>query len=66
MPTADELRELKGRDVRLRLRDGAEVEGSVVGTLDAADGLVVVLDRADRPGIRFTCNYQEIAAYTAL
>ncbi len=34
--------------------------GTVVGTLDAADGLVVVVDRADRPGSRFSCNYQQI------
>ena len=65
MPTADELRGLKGQRVSLRLADGSEVAGTLVGTLEAADGLVLVLDRADRPGTRFTCNYQEVAGYTS-
>jgi hypothetical protein len=64
MPTADELKGQRGREVTLRMSDGTEVSGTVVGTLDAADGLVVVIDRSDQPGARFTCNYQEIESYT--
>ncbi len=65
MPTADEFRALKGRQVSLRLTDGGEVRGTLVGTLEAADGLVLVVDPADRPGARFTCNYQQVASYTS-
>ncbi len=64
MPSAEELRQLRGKQATLRLNDGGEVTGTVVGTLEAADGLVVVIDRSDRPGSRFTCNYQAIAGYT--
>src|ERR671923_1237684 len=57
MPTADELKAQHGQAVTLRMNDGTEVSGTIVGTLDAADGMVVVVDRADQPGARFSCNY---------
>jgi hypothetical protein len=65
MPTADEVRALEGRQVRLRLTPeagGETVEGRLVGTLDADDGLVVVVEPAGTPEKRFSWNYQHIAA----
>jgi hypothetical protein len=64
LPTADEIRALNGADVSIRLAPeagGGTVEGHLVGTLDAADGLVVVVQPRDSTG-RFSCNYQHIAA----
>jgi hypothetical protein len=64
MATADEVRALAGRQVSLRLAPeagGEVVEGRLVGTLDAADGLVVVVEPEGSPGRRFSCNYQHIA-----
>ncbi len=65
MPSADEFRGLRGREVTLQMDDGSRVSGRVVGTLDAADGLVVVLERDEPPGARFSCNYQSVSSYTA-
>jgi hypothetical protein len=65
MPTADEVRALQGRQVRLRLAPdagGETVEGRLVGTLDADDGLVVVVEPAGAPEKRSSWNYQHIAA----
>jgi hypothetical protein len=65
MPTADEIRALHGSNVAIRLAPqagGEAVEGRLVGTLDAADGLVVVVEPSDRPGARLTYNYQHIDA----
>ena len=65
MPTADEVRALEGRHVRVRLTPeagGETVEGRLVGTLEADDGLVVVVERAEAPDKRFSWNYQHIAA----
>lgn len=64
MPTADQVRELTGRRVLLRLlpeAGGETVEGRLTGTLEAADGLVVVVEPEGSPGRRFSCNYQHIA-----
>lgn len=64
MPTADDVRALKGRRVRLRLSPeagGETVEGVLVGTLDADDGLVVVVEPKEARAKRFSCNYQHIA-----
>lgn len=65
VPTADEMRTLLGSDVAIRLvaaAGGEVVEGRVVGTLDAADGLVVVIQPKGDPDSRFSCNYQHIEA----
>jgi len=62
MPSSDELRRLTGERVSLDLTPaagGGTVRGRIVGTLDAADGLVVVLERDDRPG-RLSLNYQHV------
>ncbi|HKA11995.1 MAG TPA: hypothetical protein VKI99_16165 [Candidatus Dormibacteraeota bacterium] len=65
MPTADEIRALKGEDVSVRLAPqagGEVVEGRLVGTLEADDGLVVVIQPEGDPTRRFSCNYQHIVA----
>jgi hypothetical protein len=64
MPTVDEIRALNGSDVSIRLvpeAGGETVAGRLVGTLDAADGLVVIVEPRDSPERRFSCNYQHIA-----
>jgi hypothetical protein len=64
MPTTDEIRALTGQRVLLRLvpeAGGETVEGRLAGTLEAADGLVVVIEREAAPERRFSCNYQHIA-----
>jgi hypothetical protein len=64
MPTADQIRELTGRRVSLRLipeAGGETVQGRLAGTLEAADGLVVVIEPEGSSGRRFSCNYQHIA-----
>ncbi len=65
MPTADEIRALRGGDVQVQLAPqagGEAVEGRLVGTLEADDGLVVVLEPVSAPGGRVSYNYQHIAA----
>ncbi len=65
MPTADELRALRGADVSITLKPEAGsqvVEGRLVGTLEAADGLVVVVQPHGDSERRFSCNYQHIAS----
>lgn len=65
MPTVEEIQALNGADVAVRLTPGAggqAVEGRLVGTLDAADGLVVFIEPAGDPGRRLSYNYQHIAA----
>jgi hypothetical protein len=64
MPTVEEIEALLGADVMVQLADGAggqAIEGRIVGTLDAADGLVVVIEPAGQPGGRLSYNYQHIA-----
>jgi hypothetical protein len=64
MPTADEIRALRGSEVAIRLvpqAGGEAVEGRLVGTLDADDGLVVVVEPSGVPGKRLSYNYQHIA-----
>ena len=65
MPTTEEIRALTGSEVVVRLRPeagGEVVEGRLVGTLDAADGMVVVVQPNAEPERRFSCNYQHIAS----
>jgi len=63
MPTADEIRVLRGSEVAVRLvpeAGGSAVEGRLVGTLEADDGLVVVVEPGGAPGRRLSYNYQHI------
>lgn len=64
MPTVEEIQALNGADVAVQLTPsagGQSVEGRVVGTLDAADGLVVFIEPSGEPGGRLSYNYQHIA-----
>ena len=64
MPTVEEIKSLEGAEVAVRLTDAAgghAVDGRVVGTLDAADGLVVFIEPSGQPGQRVSYNYQHIA-----
>jgi len=68
--TPDEIRALEGADVSVRLvpqAGGEVVVGRLVGTLDADDGLVVVIQpeggESDR---RLSYNYQHIATVQRL
>jgi hypothetical protein len=68
MPTASEIRSLRGSDVTIRLSPqagGESVEGRLVGTLEADDGLVVVVEPRTDPGARLSYNYQHIASIEA-
>lgn len=65
MLTEAEARGLVGRQVRLRLTPaggGAAISGKLVGTLEAADGLVLFLEPPGEPGKRVTCHYQHVEA----
>jgi hypothetical protein len=65
MPTIESIQALTGADVAVRLAAGAggeEVRGRVVGTLDAADGMVVFIEPEGQPGARLSYNYQHIAS----
>jgi hypothetical protein len=65
MPTVEEIQALKGADVAVQLTPsagGQALEGRVVGTLDAADGLVVFIEPVNEPDKRLSYNYQHIAA----
>lgn len=64
----DDIRALKGKTVTLQLLPGAPgapvATGRVLGTLEAADGLVVTIEPKDAPGKRLTIHHQHIAAAT--
>lgn len=64
----DDIRALKGKTVTFQLLPGAPgapvATGRVLGTIEAADGLVVTIEPKDAPGKRLTIHYQHIAAAT--
>jgi hypothetical protein len=65
MPSAAEIRELRGKTVTLRLTEaggGGTVKGRVVGTLDAADGMVIFVEPPGEPGRRISCHHQHVEA----
>jgi hypothetical protein len=65
MPSPAELRELRGRTVTLVLTPaggGGTLKGRVVGTLDAADGMVLFVEPLGQPGRRITCHHQHVEA----
>lgn len=65
MPTTEEIRALQGGAVRVRLSPqagGEQIEGQLVGTLDAADGMVVFIEPRDAGGRKLSYNYQHIAS----
>lgn len=62
-PTIEQIRTLEGRPVRVRLTEpggGGQVDGVLVGTLDAADGMVVFIESPRAPGRRLSYNYQHL------
>ena len=68
MVNADEIRGLKGRRATLDLSPDApgvpSVTGRVLGTIEAADGLVVTVEPDGVPGKRLTVHYQHILKAT--
>ena len=64
MVNAEEVRSLKGRRATLQLAadapGGPAVTGRIVGTIEAADGLVVTVEPDGAPGKRLTIHYQHI------
>lgn len=64
-PTVEEIRALGGGAVRVRLSSqagGDQIEGRLVGTLDAADGMVVFIEPRDAQGRKLSYNYQHIVS----
>ncbi len=63
--TPEEIRRHVGKQVTLRLARGPTVTGRLVGTLEAADGLVVQIEpEGSTPGGRLTVHYHHIVALT--
>lgn len=64
MVTADDLRRFKGKRVTLQLAADAPgapvVTGRILGTIEAADGLVVSVEPDGTPGKRVTVHYQHV------
>ena len=64
MVDAEDVRRLKGRRATLQLAADAPgaptVTGRVLGTIEAADGLVVTVEPDGAPGKRLTVHYQHI------
>ncbi len=64
----DEIRGLKGQTVTFRLLPDAPgapvVTGRVLGTIEAADGLVVTIEPKGAPGKRVTVHHQHITSAT--
>ena len=68
MPTADELRKLKGLWVRLQLAPdapgGPVVTGRVMGIVEAADGILLTVEPDGRLGRRLTIHHHHILGLT--
>jgi hypothetical protein len=64
----DDIRGLKGQIVTLQLLPNAPgapaVTGRVLGTIEAADGLVVTVEPNDTPGKRLTVHEHHIVSAT--
>ena len=64
----DDIRGLKGQIVTLQLLPNAPgapaVTGRVLGTIEAADGLVVTVEPNDTPGKRVTVHEHHIVSAT--
>ncbi len=64
MVHADEIRGLKGQRATLQLAADAPgaptVTGRILGTIEAADGLVVTVEPDSAPGKRVTVHYHHI------
>ena len=64
----DDIRGLKGKIVAFQLLPGApgapSVTGRVLGTIEAADGLVVTIEPSGAPGKRLTMHQHHIVSAT--
>lgn len=64
MVNAEDIRRLKGQRAILQLDTdapgGPTLTGRVLGTIEAADGLVVTVEPDNSPGKRVTVHYQHI------
>jgi hypothetical protein len=64
----DDIRGLKGRVVTLQLLPDAPgapvVTGRILGTIEAADGLVVTVEPNGAPGKRLTVHHHHIVSAT--
>ena len=64
----DNIRGLKGKVVTFTLSPDApgapSVTGRVLGTIEAADGLVLTVEPNGAPGKRLTVHHQHIASAT--
>jgi hypothetical protein len=64
MVNANDIRGLKGRRATLQLAADAPgaptVTGRILGTIEAADGLVVAVEPDGAPGKQVTVHYQHI------
>ena len=62
----EDIRALKGKTVTFQLLPGAPgapvATGRVLGTIEAADGLVVTIEPKGAPGKRLTIHHQHIAS----
>ncbi len=65
-----ELQRHVGRRVRLELEPdcplGQSLVGTLVGAIEALDGLVAVVEPEGRPGSRVSCHYHYIRAIAPL
>ena len=62
------IKSLTGRRVRAVLSEaagGRALTGRLVGTLEAADGMVVFFEPDDAAGTTFSCNYQHLREVVA-
>jgi hypothetical protein len=64
MVKAEEIRGLRGQRATLQLAanapGGPTLTGRILGTIEAADGLVVTVEPDEAPGTRLTVHYQHI------
>jgi hypothetical protein len=64
MATHDSLKALVGKRVALDLTpaaDSAIVRGKLLGTIDAADGLVLIVEPDDAPGTRRSVHSHHVS-----
>ena len=64
----EDIRALKGKTVTFQLLPGAPgapvATGRVLGTIEAADGLVLTVEPSGAPGKRVTVHHQHITSAT--
>jgi hypothetical protein len=69
MPTPDSLKALVGQHLLLDLTSAAEsavARGKLLGTIDALDGLVLILEPDDRPGTKQSVHSHHVKSARAV